>query len=360
MQAFLKGGSLSSTSKGVSGDQAPIAESNKRRKAPTPWVEKYRPKTVEDVAYQDEVVSVLKKSLEGADLPNLLFYGPPGTGKTSTVLAAARDLFGDMYKDRILELNASDERGIQVVRTKIKSFSQLTASGTRPDGKPCPAFKIVILDEADSMTKDAQSALRRTMEKEGRSTKFCLICNYVSRIIEPITSRCAKFRFKPLSEETLLKRLELIVAAEAVTISPAGLDAIIMTSEGDLRKAITTLQSCARLKGGDEVTKLDVYETSGVIDEKYIDELLDACQLNSYERLQAQVDNLICEGFSATQLMNQLVDKLINNPVLTDSQKSEIGERLAVAEHCLVEGADEYLQILAVSTSIMRILATVQ
>merc|ERR1712029_1062307 len=176
MDSFLKTGKLGQ------GEQSKSVKSQLPPKL-VPWVEKYRPKTVTDVSHQEEVVSVLKKSLEGADLPNLLFYGPPGTGKTSTILAASRDLFGDMYKQRILELNASDERGIQVVRDKIKHFAQLTASGKRPDGRPCPPFKIVILDEADSMTRDAQSALRRTMEKEGKSTKFCLICNYVSRII---------------------------------------------------------------------------------------------------------------------------------------------------------------------------------
>ncbi|XP_023323635.1 replication factor C subunit 4 [Eurytemora carolleeae] len=355
MQAFLKGGSSGiKENAGFSSKQV----GGKRRKGPIPWVEKYRPRTVEDVAYQDEVVAVLKKSLEGADLPNLLFYGPPGTGKTSTILAAARDLFGDIYRDRILELNASDERGIQVVREKVKNFAQLTASGTRPDGKPCPPFKIIILDEADSMTKDAQSALRRTMEKEGRSTKFCLICNYVSRIIEPLTSRCAKFRFKPLATEILLTRLRMIVEAEKVNISQDGLDAIILTSEGDLRKAITTLQSCSRLKGEKEICQEDVYEISGVIPESVIEGLLDVCQLNSYERLQAHIDDFMCEGFSATQLINQLHDKLISNPALTDNQKSEIGEKLSVSEHCLLEGADEYLQIMAVSTSIMKTLAS--
>jgi len=358
MQAFLKGGNLSTKGEGSSLKPANQL-GGKRRKGPVPWVEKYRPKTVEDVAYQDEVVSVLKKSLEGADIPNLLFYGPPGTGKTSTILAAARDLFGDMYKDRILELNASDERGIQVVREKIKNFSQLTASGTRPDGKPCPPFKIIILDEADSMTKDAQSALRRTMEKQGRSTKFCLICNYVSRIIGPITSRCAKFRFKPLAKEIMITRLELIVEKEGVSINESGLDAIILTSEGDLRKAITTLQSCSRLKGGNEVSREDVFEISGVINDHHVDGLLDVCQLNSYERLQIFVENLMLEGFSASQLIGQLHTKLVTNPVLTDRQKSKIEGKLAVAEHCLIEGADEYLQIMAIANHIMKTLATV-
>jgi len=309
------------------------------------------------VAYQDEVVSVLKKSLSGADLPNLLFYGPPGTGKTSTILAAARDLFGDIYRERILELNASDERGIQVVREKVKTFAQLTASGKRPDGVPCPPYKIIILDEADSMTKDAQSALRRTMEKSGRSTKFCLICNYVSRIIEPITSRCAKFRFKPLAREILIKRLDLICDQEKVKVSEEGMEAIVLTSEGDLRKAITSLQSCARLKGDVEIAKDDVYEISGVIPEKYLEGLLEVCQLNSYDRVQGFVDDMICEGFSGHQLINQLHDHVVSNNCLTDSQKSAICEKLSVAEHCLLEGADEYLQIMSVATTIMKVLS---
>merc|ERR1712241_1425510 len=246
MDSFLKTGKLGQ------GEQTKSVKSQLPAKL-VPWVEKYRPKTVTDVSHQEEVVSVLKNALTGSDLPDLLFYGPPGTGKTSTILAAARDLFGDLYKDRILELNASDERGIQVVREKVKNFAQLTAGGKRPDGVACPPYKIIILDEADSMTKDAQSALRRTMEKSGRSPKFCLICNYVSRIIEPITSRCAKFRFKPLAEGILIERIELIMEKENVLVNEDGKKAIILTSEGDLRKAITSLQSCARLKGGEEV-----------------------------------------------------------------------------------------------------------
>lgn len=354
MESFLKTGKVGSGSGG------PLkAKSGKKEKkaGPVPWVEKYRPRSITDVAYQDEVVSVLKKSLSGADLPNLLFYGPPGTGKTSTILAAARDLFGDIYRDRILELNASDERGIQVVREKVKRFAQITVSGKRLDGVPCPPYKIIILDEADSMTKDAQSALRRTMEKSGRSTKFCLICNYVSRIIEPITSRCAKFRFKPLARDILVKRLNLICEQEKVKVEEEGMEALVLTSEGDLRKAITSLQSCARLKGDVKIAKDDVYEISGVIPEKYLEGLLEVCQLNSYDRVQGFVDDMICEGFSGHQLINQLHDHVVSNNCLTDSQKSAICEKLAVSEHCLLEGADEYLQIMSVATTIMKVLS---
>merc|ERR1711884_8018 len=198
MDSFLKTGKLGQ------GEQSKSVKSQLPAKL-VPWVEKYRPKTVTDVSHQEEVVSVLKNALTGSDLPNLLFYGPPGTGKTSTILAAARDLFGDLWRSRILELNASDERGIAVVRDKIKTFASQSVSQSSTKG--VPPFKIVILYEADSMTKDAQSALRRTMEKCSRSTKFCLICNYVSRIIEPITSRCSKFRFKPIAKDILVKRI---------------------------------------------------------------------------------------------------------------------------------------------------------
>lgn len=354
MEAFLKTGKVGSGPSGGAGGAG--GKKKERRAGPVPWVEKYRPRTITDVAHQDEVVAVLKKSLEGTDLPNLLFYGPPGTGKTSTILAAARDLFGPIYRERILELNASDERGIQVVRDKVKGFAQLTAGGKRPDGVACPPYKIIILDEADSMTKDAQSALRRTMEKSGKSTKFCLICNYVSRIIEPITSRCAKFRFKPLDETILIQRIELIMEKEEVVVNEEGKKAIILTSEGDLRKAITSLQSCARLKGGEEVGQEDVYEISGVIPDRYIEGLLEVCQLNSYDRLQEHVDSMMCEGFSGHQLVTQLHDTTVGNACLSDPQKSGICEVLAVAEHCLLEGADEYLQVMSVATSIMKTL----
>uniref|UniRef100_G1PUI8 Replication factor C subunit 4 n=1 Tax=Myotis lucifugus TaxID=59463 RepID=G1PUI8_MYOLU len=360
MQAFLKGTSISTKppltkDRGVAATAGSSGENKKAK--PVPWVEKYRPKCVDEVAFQEEVVAVLKKSLEGADLPNLLFYGPPGTGKTSTILAAARELFGhELFRLRVLELNASDERGIQVVREKVKNFAQLTVSGSRSEisGKPCPPFKIVILDEADSMTSAAQAALRRTMEKESKTTRFCLICNYVSRIIEPLTSRCSKFRFKPLSDKIQQQRLLDIADKEHVKISNEGLSCLVQVSEGDLRKAITFLQSATRLTGGKEVTDKVITDIAGVIPVETVDGIFAACQSGSFDKLEAVVKDLIDEGHAATQLVNQLHDVVVENDALSDKQKSIITEKLADVDKCLADGADEHLQLISLCAIVMQ------
>jgi replication factor C subunit 2/4 len=252
-----------------------------------------------------------------------------------------------------LELNASDERGIQVIRDKVKTFAQLTASAVRPDGKPCPPFKIIILDEADSMTSSAQAALRRTMEKESKTTRFCLICNYVSRIIEPLSSRCSKFRFKPLSLEILEKRLNEICEKEEVKCDADAMDILIETSEGDLRKAITSLQSAHRLKGSEGITKKDVYEITGVIPTKSIQGILNVCESNSYEKIDDYVKKMIMDGFPAAQILNQLHDVLIASNY-SDKQKSTIFEKIAICDHRLLDGADEYLQLMDLCTVMMQ------
>uniref|UniRef100_A0A3Q3J723 AAA+ ATPase domain-containing protein n=1 Tax=Monopterus albus TaxID=43700 RepID=A0A3Q3J723_MONAL len=325
MQAFLKGATVQPTR--PQKDKTAAGPSTEKKAKALPWVEKYRPKCVDEVAFQEEVVAVLKKSLEGADLPNLLFYGPPGTGKTSTILAAARELYGpELYRQRVLELNASDERGIQVIREKVKNFAQLTVAGTRPDGKTCPPFKIIILDEADSMTAPAQAALRRTMEKESRTTRFCLICNYISRIIEPLTSRCSKFRFKPLANQIQEERLLDICDKENLKYSKESIAALVRVSEGDLRKAITFLQSAARLNVDKEITESAVIEIAG---------------------------NMVDEGYAATQILSQLHESIIEWD-LNDKQKSAITEKMAVVSKCLSDGADEYLQMLSLCSVIMQ------
>ncbi|KAL1461796.1 hypothetical protein WDU94_013667 [Cyamophila willieti] len=346
MEAFLRTGKLG---KEAPSSSKPIAStSGKTRTKPVPWVEKYRPKTIDDVIEQQEVVSVLKKCLSGADLPHFLFYGPPGTGKTSTMIAAAHQLFGDMYKDRILELNASDDRGIQVIRDK-------TASGFNTEGKPCPPFKIVILDEADSMTHAAQAALRRTMEKETKSTRFCLICNYVSCIIQPLTSRCSKFRFKPLAESTMMTRLQYICQEESVKCDFKALETLVETSGGDMRRAITCLQSCARLKGGDGIVNDDVLEVTGVIPNIWIEKLL---HVDSFQVLEKYIEDLILEAYSATQLFDQFHD-IVMTSSLNDPQKAIVLEKLAECNARLQDGASEYIQVLDLGTSVIKANKTV-
>lgn len=351
MQAFLKPGSSVFAKK----KDLPNTFSSGEKGKPVPWVEKYRPRQIDEVAHQEEVVMVLKKSLQNSDLPNLLFYGPPGTGKTSTILAAARELFGqDMFRSRVLELNSSDERGIDVIRNKVKTFSQLTASAFRPDGKPCPPFKIVVLDEADSMTKAAQAALRRTMEKESKTTRFCLICNYVSRIIEPITSRCAKFRFKPLAQDILIQRLKTICEKEVVVYEEEALQKLMVISEGDLRRAITLLQSVSRLKGEEMITKQDILEVGGVIPEEVISQLFEVCHSDSYEKLDKNLKEIVCEGHSGMQILFQIHDLLMTTEELNDQQKSVIAEKIAIVDKCLMDGADEYLQLMDLCNTIMH------
>jgi len=267
----------------------------------------------------------------------MLFYGPPGTGKTSTILALAKELYGpEMMKGRVLELNASDERGISIVREKVKDFARMQLTNPPPgyrDRYPCPPFKIIILDEADSMTQDAQSALRRTMETYSKITRFCLICNYVTRIIDPLASRCSKFRFKSLDQGNARRRLEAIAEKEGVRLEEGTVDALIRCSEGDLRKAITFLQSSARLvgaveKGDDDdagdkmdldddksssnraVTVKIVEDIAGVIPGTTIERLQKAMQPRSagatYQAVAKVVEEMVADGWSASQVVSQV------------------------------------------------------
>nr|CAD1842037.1 unnamed protein product [Ananas comosus var. bracteatus] len=326
-----------------------------------PWVEKYRPKKVKDVAHQDEVVRVLTNTLETADLPHMLFYGPPGTGKTTTALAIAHQLFGpELYKSRVLELNASDDRGINVVRTKIKDFAAV-AVGSKPHqgGYPCPPYKIIILDEADSMTEDAQNALRRTMETYSKVTRFFFICNYISRIIEPLASRCAKFRFKPLSEEVMSGRILHICNEEGLNLDSEALSTLGSISQGDLRRAITYLQSAARLFGS-SISSNDLISVSGVIPQDVVESLFTACKSGDFDVANKEVTRIIAEGYPVSQLICQLLEVIVNAEDIQDEQKARICKKLGEADKCLVDGADEYLQLMDVASHTMRALCNMQ
>ncbi|KAI1189367.1 replication factor C subunit 2 [Nemania serpens] len=352
-----------------------------------PWVEKYRPKTLSDVTAQDHTVNVLQRTLQASNLPHMLFYGPPGTGKTSTILALAKELYGpEMMKTRVLELNASDERGISIVRDKVKDFARMQLTNPPPgyrDRYPCPPFKIIILDEADSMTQDAQSALRRTMETYSKITRFCLICNYVTRIIDPLASRCSKFRFKSLDQGNARKRLEEIAEKEGVKLEDGAVDALIKCSEGDLRKAITFLQSAARLVGAvekneeeeDGVDKMDVdddgaveavsakvvEDIAGVIPRSTIEKLQKAMQPKSagatYQAIAKVVEDMVADGWSAGQVVTQLYQAVINDELIPDLGKNKITLVFSEVDKRLVDGADEHLSILDLALRISNILA---
>ncbi|KAL6230050.1 hypothetical protein BDW75DRAFT_234700 [Aspergillus navahoensis] len=350
-----------------------------------PWVEKYRPKTLDDVAAQDHTTKVLQRTLQASNLPHMLFYGPPGTGKTSTILALAKSLFGPaLYRSRILELNASDERGIGIVREKVKGFARVQLS--HPTGLdaeyfekyPCPPFKIIILDEADSMTQDAQSALRRTMEQYSRITRFCLVCNYVTRIIEPLASRCSKFRFKPLDNSAAGDRLAYIAQIENLSLEDGVVDKLISCSDGDLRRAITYLQSAARLvgaakaakdgeydeemkdQGSDMITVRTIEEIAGVVPESVLDGLIQSLQPKKigspYEAVSKVVMEIVADGWSATQILLQLYRRMVYNDTIPDIQKNRIVLVFSEMDKRLVDGADEHLSILDVALKISGIL----
>ena len=366
-----------------------------------------RPKSLDDVAAQDHTVTILRRTLQSANLPHMLFYGPPGTGKTSTVLALAKQLYGpELIKTRVLELNASDERGISIVREKVKDFARMQLSNppAGPAGEEyrkkysCPPYKIVILDEADSMTQDAQSALRRTMETYSKITRFCLICNYVTRIIDPLASRCSKFRFKALDEANAGKRLEDIAKLENVALEDGVVDTLLRCSEGDLRKAITFLQSAARLVGAvqspastdkkrkrakiedDEddseamdidtttstsnskpVTVQSIEEIAGVIPDPTISGLVAAMQPSKagtvYARVSKAVEDMVAEGWSATQIVTQLYEEIvIQDESVGDWQKSRIVGFFSETDKRLVDGSDEHLTVLDLSLQVAGVL----
>lgn len=330
----------------------------------TPWVEKYRPRKLDDVAAQDHAVKVLKKTLELANLPHMLFYGPPGTGKTSTVLALAKQLYGPrLYRLRVLELNASDERGILIVRQKIKNFARLTVSNPTPEDLaqyPCPPYKIIILDEADSMTNDAQSALRRTMENYSGVTRFCLICNYITRIIDPLALRCSKFRFRLLDGDNAFARLQYVAAEEAVRLElDQVLRDILAVSGGDLRKAITYLQSAARLSsslGGTGTTSANVREISGVVDKRLMDVVVQAIRSKDPAQIATAVAATVLEGWSAQQTADQLHDQFLLDDALGSVEKNAIAGILFDTDRRLNNGTDEHIQLLNLALQVAAVL----
>ncbi|MDD1720990.1 MAG: replication factor C small subunit [Euryarchaeota archaeon] len=307
------------------------------------WVEKYRPEKLSDVIGQPHIINRLESYVKLKNLPHLLFAGAAGTGKTSAAIALAHELYGDSWQNNFAELNASDERGIEVVRNKIKNFAR-----TAPINAP---FKILFLDEADSLTPDAQSALRRTMESFSMSCRFILSCNYSSKIIEPIQSRCAIYRFKPIDAAALKKRLERIATNEGVDISTEALDAITYVAGGDLRKAINTLQSAASI--GASVDQKTIYQITATANPDDIQDLLHASLDGSLVQALELLDSLIKEqGLSGSDILIQVHRALLKADI-PDPLKVRLIDRIGEIDFRLSEGANERIQLEALIADFM-------
>ena len=315
------------------------------------WVEKYRPDTLNDINSQISVINSLKSILDTKNMPHLIFFGPSGSGKTSTILALAKELFkNENYTDRIIELNASDERGINIIRGKIKKYAKQSIKNI--DG--VPPWKIIILDEADTMTPDSQFALRRIIEQYSKITRFCIICNYHNKIIDPIISRCSLFRFKPIEAEYIIQKLKYICDKENFKCSDKLINKIIDISRGDLRKAINLLQKCYN-SYDDNINEELLDEMSGRIPTSKLNTLMDFILKKDMNSVNKTLDELFLESYS---MVNQII--LIHNYIINldiDShKKSNILCKLAEIDQNLIKGCDEYIQFMKLVYHIMMTL----
>jgi len=315
------------------------------------WVEKYRPTNLDEISAQSEVIQSLKKVLETKNLPHLIFFGPSGCGKTSTILALSKELFGEeLYYDRVIELNASDERGINVIRDKIKRYSK---KAINPKDN-IPPWKIIILDEADNMTPDSQFALRRIMEEYSKLTRFCIICNYHNKIIDPINSRCALFRFKPIKEKEIFNKLKDICKKENLTLTDDFLNQIIKFSRGDLRKAINFLQKCQNQYGN--ILKQDILnEISGIIPIDKFNQLIDGIINKDSKIIDKVIMELVNDGYS---LVNQIIffDNYIKNSNFLSKIKSLLSLKLTEIDNNLLKGGDEYIEFMRLAYDFSKII----
>ena len=310
------------------------------------WVERHRPRSVSEMKGQATIVDRLRAYASQMDFPHLLFACPPGTGKTTAALALARDMFQDpgVYSRNLLEMNASDERGLQSVRTKVKEFARMAPDNSVP-------FKLIFLDEADALTPDAQGALRRIMEQYAGTCRFILSCNYSSKIIEPIQSRCAVFRFRPLAEDQILEMVQEVAEAEGLSLEDDGAAAVVHVAIGDLRRAITALQVAASLSS--KITRDLVYETTATAPPEELHAYLRSCQEDGFQPARRKMYAIIDRfGLAGTDIVNQLHRSLGEVQFMTEREKLSVTEAMAEADFRLVEGGGESLQLDALTARI--------
>lgn len=306
------------------------------------WIEKYRPQSLDEVVGHEEITQRLQQYVAEDDLPNLLFSGPAGVGKTSAAHSIARELYGENWNEYFLELNASDERGIDVVRDRIKNFARSSFGEYN--------YRIIFLDEADSLTSDAQAALRRTMEQFSHNTRFILSCNYSSRIIDPIQSRCAVFRFAGISDEAIGERIREIADIEGIEVRDDGISAIVYAAAGDMRKAINALQAAAVMS--ETVSEESVYTITSTARPEEIEEIVGNAIAGEFMAARMVLDELLTKkGLAGGDIINQ-IHRSIWDFDISERAAVELMDRLGEADYRITEGANERVQLEALLASI--------
>jgi replication factor C small subunit len=309
------------------------------------WTEKYRPHSLSDIVNQEEIVNRLKSFVKAQNVPHCIFAGPPGTGKTTAALCLAHDLYGPRYREYTMELNASDERGINVVRETVKTYARTKSIGE-------VSFKILILDEADNMTGDAQQALRRTMERYTETARFILIANYSGKIIEPIQSRCAPFRFTYLLREYVVDRIKYIAKNEDLTVKEDGVEAILEICGGDLRRTINILQTAASI--GKPIDEETVYSVVGRANPADVQEmLLTALNGDFVEARKKLRDMLLKYGLAGTDIIGQIHSETFRLNV-PDKWKVKLADTIGEVDFRLLQGSNEEIQLSALLAKLVE------
>ena len=309
------------------------------------WIEKYRPDSLDAIAGHEDIIGRLKSYIRKDDLPNLMFAGPAGVGKTASAVSIAKEIYGDDWQQHFMELNASDQRGIDVVRDQIKNFARFEMGSDY-------SYRIIFLDEADALTSEAQSALRRTMEQFSNNTRFILSCNYSSQIIDPIQSRCAVFRFSPLGDEAVAAQVRKIADEEGLEVTDGGVDALVYAADGDMRRAINALQAASVT---DEVVdEATVYAITSTARPEEVEEMVRLAIEGDFVAARSRLDELLSDrGLAGGDIIDQLHRSAWEFD-LDDAATVRLMDRLGEADFRITEGANERIQLEALLASLAR------